>query len=158
MLSLNKIIKISAISLLLALIAFIAHPYFTALSFYQMKEVKIQTTQIGTEYNLRWIFAVVVAFIPLFYFAVEKFLNIEKTKETIFMLSAIVLSGVIFWQYKIISLQKRFEELNNAKSSFPIQYIFARENLNLEVYCFFGLFAGTIIGGIALYRFRKRNK
>jgi hypothetical protein len=156
--SLNTYLKISLTILICGLTGFIIYPFFAKVSLYQLQDVRIQILEINTVNHLRWIFTVVITFIPLLFLTVKKFLQIHQLKQYFFIIASILISGIIFWQYKIVSIQKRFEELNQIKTDYPVQYYFARENLSLEIYLFFGFVIGALIGSIALYRFNKRNK
>ncbi len=136
-------------SLLLAVAGFLIHPYFQELSFFQMKGVRIQALEMGTQSKIRIIFTVAFAFIPLLFFGMRKMLKLTDNKQKIFAVCAILIAGIIFWQYKINSLNTLYNDLGD-------MYFFALEDLNLELYLLIGLIMGAILGGVALYRFKKR--
>lgn len=151
------IIQVTGLSILLAFAGYMFHGAFTDLSFDQLRKVRIQTMEPETGNNLRWIFAVALGSIPLLILAMRKILRLTEVKQTMFSLSAILVSGLIFWQYKVYSLNTRYEELNQVQTGIPMKYYFARENLNLEIYLFLGFVIGAVIGSIGLYRSKNKK-
>lgn len=140
--------------LLLGIIAYFLHPYFQQWSLFQMKDVKVQSVLLGTAFKLKIMFSVAFAFIPLLFFAVIKLMKITEQRQKIFTVAAIFITGIIFWQVKINSLNLRYEELMQVKY---MKYYFALEDLNLELYLLLGFIIGAVLGAIGLYRFNKRN-
>lgn len=149
------IIQITAISIVLALTGFLLHEPFTQLSMYQLQKVQVVTLRMETDFELRLIFALSLGFIPVLYAGMRALLKINQTKQIIFAVSSIFITGIIFWQYKIVSITQRYEELDRVATG--IKYVFARENLNLELYLLLGFILGAVIGSISLYRYKKRN-
>lgn len=138
---------------LLALFGFVIHPYFQALSFSQFKAIHIQALDLGTQFQLRVLFCAAMAFIPILFFAMKKMLRLTTQRQQFFALAAILISGIIFWQFKIYSLNMRYEELMKVKI---MHYYFALEDLRLEMYLLIGFILGAVIGSISLHRSSKR--
>ncbi len=157
MIDIKSVYKIMVICFVTGLVGFFIHPYFVQLSVSEMKGVSIVTLDTDTAFNLKILMGIICLFIPLFHFTVLKVLNLEKKRDKLFVLISIILSGVIFWQYKLYSIQERFNELRAQTSEIKINYVFAQENLNLEFYLFIGLIVGALIAGLALYRFRSKK-
>lgn len=144
-----------ASALLLATAGLLLHPYFQQLSFIQMEEVQVRAIEAGTQSKLSMLFASSLALIPLLFFAMKKMLKLTQPRQYFFAIVAMLVSGVIFWQFKINSLQMRYEELAKMEA---ISYYFALEDLRLELYLLVGLVVGAGIGSIALYRFSQKSR
>lgn len=157
MLDIKSVYKILLISLVFGLIGYFIHPYFVKLSILEMKDVNVVTINKEAAFNLKILLAIVFVFIPLFYFSTIKLLNIDIQRDKIFISLSILIAGIIFWQFKIYSIQERLKELKAAAGELNINYVFAQEDLNLELYLFVGFFVGAVISGIALFQFRKRK-
>ncbi len=157
MIGIKSAYKIILFTLIFGLIGYFIHPYFVQLSVAEMKNVTVVVINQTASLNLRILIAIIFTFIPLFYFAANKLLNIVVKREQIFIALSILISGIIFWQYKIYSIQERLKELKAAPGGKDINYIFAQEDLNLEFYLFIGLFVGVAIGTFGIFQFRKRN-
>lgn len=157
MIGIKSVYKIILFTLIFGVIGYFVHPYFVQFSVSEMKDVTVVTINLDAAGSLRILMAIFFTFIPLFYFSAKKMLNIVVKREQIFIALSILISGIIFWQYKIYSIQERLKELKAAPGGKDINYIFAQEDLNLEFYLFIGFFVGVFISGIALVQFRKRK-
>jgi len=153
----KTILSVTGLSILLVITGFFTWELFFQFSMDQLEGVKIQVTEINSEIRLKWMFSVALGIVPWLCFGVLKTLALKDNKQVFFAAASIVISGIIFWQYKLYSLKTRYEEISSVPSPFPVEYRFALENLNLEVYLFFGFLLGAIIGAIALYRSSKRQ-
>lgn len=156
MLDIQSIYKIVLISLIFGVIGYFIHPYFVELSILEMQDVKVIVTDVKTPSNLKILMGIIFTFIPLFFFTAVKVLSIDNQRHKLFILLSIILAGIIFWQFKLYSIHERMLELRASTRGKIINYVFAQEDLNLEFYLFIGFFVGVMIGGIALYRFRKK--
>ncbi len=156
MLDIKSIYKIVLISLIFGVIGYFIHPYFVELSILEMQDVKVIVTDVKTPSNLKILMGIIFTFIPLFFFTAVKVLSIDNQRHKLFILLSIILAGIIFWQFKLYSIHERMLELRASTRGKIINYVFAQEDLNLEFYLFIGFFVGVMIGGIALYRFRKK--
>ena len=156
MIDLKSVCKIVLISLVFGVIGYFIHPYFVQLSVMEMKDVNVVTIDKEAVSNLNILMGIIFVFIPLFFFTSVKVLTIENPRHKIFVLLSIILAGVIFWQFKLYSIQQRMIELRAETRGRIVNYVFPQEHLNLEFYLFIGFFVGVMISGVAIYRFRKK--
>ena len=156
MIDIKSVYKIVLISLVFGVIGFFIHPYFMKLSVMEMKDVNVVTLEKGSESNLSILMGIIFTFIPLFFFTSVKVLTIENQRHKIFILLSIILAGVIFWQFKLYSIQQHVMNLRAQTRGKIINYVFPQEHLNLEFYLFIGFFVGVMISGVILYRIRKK--
>ena len=156
MIDLKSVYKIVLISLVFGVIGYFIHPYFVQLSVMEMKDVNVVTIDKEAVSNLNILMGIIFVFIPLFFFTSVKVLTIENPRHKIFVLLSIILAGVIFWQFKLYSIQQRMIELRAETRGRIVNYVFPQEHLNLEFYLFIGFFVGVMISGVAIYRFRKK--
>jgi hypothetical protein len=157
MIDIKSVYKIVLISLIFGVVGFFVHPYFVKLSIMEMKDVNVVTIDKEAASNLKILMAIIFTFIPLFFFSAIKVLTIENQRDKIFILLSIIIAGIIFWQFKLYSIQERLLELRAQTKGKIINFVFAQEDLNLEFYLLIGFFVGVIISGIALIQFRKRK-
>ena len=156
MIDIKSVYKIVLISLVFGVIGYFIHPYFMKLSVMEMKDVNVVTLEKGSASNLSILMGIIFTFIPLFFFTSVKVLTIENQRHKIFILLSIILAGVIFWQFKLYSIQQHVMNLRAQTRGKIINYVFPQEHLNLEFYLFIGFFVGVMISGVILYRIRKK--
>ncbi len=157
MINIKSVYLIILISLISGVIGFFIHPYFVKLSVLEMKDVRVVSFDIAASFNLKILMGIIFTFIPLFLFSVLKVLNLDGQKDKVFILLSILISGIVFWQFKLYSIQERLKELQAQTAGNDVNYVFSQEDLNLELYLFIGFFVGAMISGIALHQFRKKK-
>lgn len=157
MINIKSVYIIVLISLLSGAVGFFIHPYFVKLSVLEMKGVNVVTFDLAAIFNLKILMAIVFTFIPLFFFSALKVLNTDAKKDKVFVLLSIIIAGIVFWQFKLYSIQERLKELRAQPGGKDVNYVFSQEDLNLEIYLFIGFFVGAMISGIALHQFRKKK-
>lgn len=149
----RKNLIISAVIVMTALIAFIIYPLYNKLNLYELN-IEVRSSE-EMEQKLRLLFTFTLFFIPLIYFALEKFLKLTTKKEKLFVAGSISISGIIFWQIRIYSLNQQFKELQQPYEHVVIHYQFLKENLFLEIFLMTGIIIGAAISLLAIKRFRK---
>lgn len=142
---------------LLGITAFWAHPAFTSFSFQIMPEVKIQDTDMDLSFNLRLLFTAIWAVFPFFVLTVLLIGKFNEKRHAVYVGISTLISGVIFWLFKIYSLNLRYDEITHVQTPFPVTFYFARADLNLELYLLIDILTGACLSGIALLRFLKRG-
>lgn len=146
----------AGLMLLMAALGYVIHPYFMHLYSYQLGDVQYAVTDLDTPLTLRLIFCAALAFVPLLFFTIQKMMKISEGREKIFILAAMIVSGIIFLQFRISSLKSQFYELN-PRRAFPLQ-VFDMKDLHLELYLLTGFILGAALGGFALHRFRRSSR
>lgn len=144
--------------LTLGIVAFFTHELFTSWSCQAMAEVKIQDTQMDLSFKLKLLYTAIWAVVPFFVLAVLLIGKFNEKRHALYIGISTLISGIIFWLFKIYSLNLRYAEIMQVKTPFPVTYYFARADLNLELYVLIGFVVGAILSGIALHRFLKRGK
>lgn len=146
------------VGLTLGIVAFFTHELFTSWSYQAMADVKIQDTQMDLSFKLKLLYTAIWAVFPFFVLTVLLIGKFNEKRHALFIGISTFISGIIFWGFKIYSLNLRYAEITQVKIPFPITFYFAREDLNLELYVLVGFVVGAILSGIALHRFLKRGK
>lgn len=141
--------------LVLGVAGFLLHPFFMDFSLFLLKNVRVQAISADTDFRNRILFTISFALIPILFLALRKMAKLSDLKQKVFAIAAILVSGIIFWQFKLNSLNMRYEELSNGSKS--VIYFFALEDLHLELYLVTGFIIGAVIAAIGLYRFKKRQ-
>jgi hypothetical protein len=144
-------------SLVLGLVAFFTHSLFTDFSFDALSEVRIQDTQLSLNFRLKLLYTASWAAFPFFVLAVVLLGKFRTRRHVAFISLGTLIAGVIFWFFKIYSLNLRYVEIANVKTPFPMTFYFAREDLNLEIYLLIGFVVGACLSGFALHRYTKRQ-
>lgn len=142
----------------LGTVAFFTHELFTSWSYQAMVDVKIQDTQMDFSFKLKLLYTAIWAVFPFFVLTVLLIGKFNEKRHALFIGISTFISGIIFWVFKIYSLNLRYAEITQVKNPFPITFYFAREDLHLELYVLIGFLVGAILSGITLHRFLKRGK
>ena len=101
-------------------------------------------------------FALAFGLLPLMYLITEKIGKLQSAKQTYLVLAIIFISGIIIWEFKIISSNKiedmlatDFPKFYNIRNSISI------ESVKLGKHFAIGCFLGTVLSS---FIFRKINK
>jgi len=148
-------IKYLGLTIILGIIGFLLSNYFRELSVLQLSNVNIEPihTKMAGQFNKHILFAFSFCLIPVLFLIVFKLTSLRSFRQKLAVYMIIILSGIIFWQYRILSVSKTIKEFNNIE----IPSIFDIDSINFEVFLMIGFTVGTIIS-ILIFRIKNRDK
>lgn len=150
--------KYLVLTLLASIIGFWLSKYFFNLTVSQLNLHGANVINLKNDFLAEFdlMFAFTIGLLPLMYLITDKFGKLQSAKQTYIVLAIIFISGIIIWQFKIISSNKTEDmlaaylpEVYNVRKSISI------DSLKLGKYFAIGCFLGTVLSS---FIFRKINK
>lgn len=137
---------------------FLVWEVFTGASFYQLhiENILFVFQRMTNRLLLNLIFAFSIGIIPILYLLVYKFAKLNSIKQRMITLGIIILSGLIFWQYRIFQLKYQFD-FKSVFTTDNYATAYSTEGLKFEIYLLIGLVIGSVISLIT-YRSINRKK
>jgi|GEM_PF-5133940 len=149
-------VSVPLISIILFIAAWLCYPLFEKLINYQLNYLPLVVVEKSTPVKLKLLFSVTFAIIPLLT-AMVNFLFQAKGKYNYYVYLSMLVSMIIFSQFRVYSVRKLIEE-EQARFGEYIRIQFAVENLQIVSFMFIGTMLGCIVGALFLKRFQKLNK
>ena len=142
------------ISVLLFVIAYSAYPLFEKLMDILLNHIPITAVDIRTPFQLRLLFAMTFAFIPLLV-ALTGFFFQTKGKHSHYIYTSMILSMLIFGGIRIFNIRQFYTERQSLIGE-HIQLQYPMENLQIVSFMFVGSMIGCVVGAIFLKRIMKK--
>lgn len=145
------------IVILLIIIGFTIWKFFSEYSLEQLdkENIKVVTTQIGSQFNSNLFFALYLGTIPLLHLIITKLAKLKSINQHLVSLGIIIGCGVLLWQYRISQFKNLSQKLSDFNIENGIKMELDFDNLNFEEYLFIGFLIGTVISTLI---FRNRIK
>ena len=150
--------KYIGLTILATFIGFWFSKYFLDLTVAQLNLHGANVINLRNDFLSKYdlMFALAIGLLPLMYLITEKIGKLQSAKQTYLVLAIIFISGIIIWQFKIISSNKiedmlatDFPKFYNIRKSISI------ESVKLGKHFAIGCFLGTVLSSSI---FRKINK
>jgi hypothetical protein len=153
----TKTLKYLGLILLLSIIGFLIRDYFFKLSFSQIanEDTQIVSQNLSGQFYSHILFALSIGIIPLLYLIIKKMTKLNFMKQGLISCGIIIVSGILFWQFRIFQLNSKFQNLSEFDIGNGIQTQMGFDNLNLALYLFIGFIIGTVL---SILIFKNRNK
>ena len=103
----TKTLKYLGLILLLSIIGFLIRDYFFRLSFSQIanEDTQIVSQNLSRQFYSHILFALSIGIIPLLYLIIKKMTKLNFMKQGLISCGIIIVSGILFWQFRIISTE-----------------------------------------------------
>ena len=112
---------------------------------------------LSGQFNQNLIFSIAIGLIPLLHFISSKFAKVNSIQSRIIVFVTIISSCIIFWQFRIIQLNRLFEKYNEFNTDKGIKNSYFSEDLNFGLFLMLGFFIGAIIITMTYKQLNKRK-
>jgi len=140
-----RLVAIIGFSFLLMIIGFSFWNRFFDLSIDLLYQPHLEVLPYTGQFLTHIAFAAVIGLIPIIYFATVRYVGISLFGPKITTLSIILLSGMLFWQLRILHLQ-------SATSSLTLDNATFLGMMHLPIYLLLGLVVGALLSILAFRR------
>ena len=146
--------KYIGLVIVLFVFGFFMSRYFIELSVFQINNNNIELvhTKMAGQFNRRLLFGLSIGLIPILFFFVNKLIKLRSFKQKLTAYLIIIVTGIIFWQYRILDLTNIIDQFPN----FGIKTSVDIDNLKLEIFFLTGLITGAILS-VVIFRIIKSN-
>jgi len=146
-LEMKNALKYIGLSILLFVIGFLVQEPFFEISFSQLKNenTQIVSRTMSGQFYSHILFSLSIGIIPLLYLILKKITKLDFILKGFISFGIILVSGILFWQFRIFQLNNKFQKLSEFDIGNGIQSQMDFNNLNLGLYLFIGFLIGTVL-------------
>jgi hypothetical protein len=141
----RRFAAIFGFSFILAIVGFGLWNRFFDLSVDLLYKPQLKVLPYPGQFLTHIAFAAVVGLIPLIYYATIRYIRINLFEPKLTTLSIILMSGMLFWQLRILHLQSEI-------SGFTVDNVTVLGMMHLPTYLLIGLVVGALLSIVTFRR------
>jgi len=135
------------LTIVLIVVGFMTGQKFMDISISELNlnNIILLLTTLRGQFKQTLIFTIAIGLIPLLQFISSKIAKVNSIQQRISILMTIIMSGIVFWQFRIFQLNRLFEKYREFNTDKGIENSYFAENLNFGLFLTIGFLIGAVI-------------